>query len=843
MRLGSTNGSGTEDFRSVIDDLTVANKRLKLKLKKYERLYNDHLQEEKLFEVRFHGLPDHKKKELEDTLRRFASELDDGATTDYPQISSYAPALGQQKTASSTSQFAESGYASMSASGPNSSMPSHHPSNSADDRRKRSKSQYSRQQQSIQSYLHDIPLGLFPKSNASMTDKSKKKMVVRRLEQIFAGKGSVPGIHPQPIQQEEVAQLAANADRQEREATGQNFKPEGLRVARILYERDNVEEVDGPSQALQELRSNLHIGERDFASSGSPDQRPTRPLDLDPFRAQVPVENMNYIRHLGFTPPNMDTGAAPDDGHGWLYLNLLINMAQLHTLNVTPEYVKDALHEYSSHLELSRDGRKIRWKGGLDVTKHSSDSSTGCSPYDYYNDDGMSPLKRLETECSRDTNDTQLDPEQRARQLARAKRENERNKFAYTPMFFRKEESDEEEDLYDFDKDSGNSPQPLQPAGGSSGVGSSAVQNGPSLKKRRDDGPMIFYTKAKFCTDLSGDRLGASLIAPGAYSTVTSHPVGVPSPALSPSHGASAMTEPRGALDSTPIDVDSNSSSSSTGYFGFSPAPLQLDSGNNTPAFVDFKASGLGGVLPEDNFSIRVRRSQTQTSPSVPTTHHRSIAYPRQILDALGKRSSPGPTNSQHVIKEQLISASRQSLPSSTLPPASYLPFDSTSSGDGDSDLDSDASSEADSESGAGPATALQLLNMSPVRGHQYKGSDAESNEESEYSDDSDDGSIDLLATARQLDPNMVRTQEREYDAALADRLAEDIATGSSAANTGGGGGSGFNSPSDGAGVAAGTARVAGGRPSLAKLKRARTSDAMGLQAGAKGLKSLKTGE
>src|SRR6266700_6675017 len=65
MRLG-TEGSSTEDFRSVIDDLTVANKKLKQKLRKYEKLYDAHLQEEKLFEVRFHGLPDHKKKELEE---------------------------------------------------------------------------------------------------------------------------------------------------------------------------------------------------------------------------------------------------------------------------------------------------------------------------------------------------------------------------------------------------------------------------------------------------------------------------------------------------------------------------------------------------------------------------------------------------------------------------------------------------------------------------------------------------------------------------------------------------------------------------------------------------------
>jgi hypothetical protein len=202
----------------VIDDLTIANKRLRHKLKKYERVHDDHLAAEKLFEVRFHGLPDHKKKELEDTLRQFAAGLDESAT-EYPSIASCAPPLEKQKTVSSTSRFAESGYASMSASGQNSSAPSNQASNLPDDSRKNSRSAYNHQQQSIQSFLHDIPAGLRPNSNVPMSETTKKKLIVRRLEQIFAGKKSVPGIHPQPMQQEEVAQSAATADRVQKVAS------------------------------------------------------------------------------------------------------------------------------------------------------------------------------------------------------------------------------------------------------------------------------------------------------------------------------------------------------------------------------------------------------------------------------------------------------------------------------------------------------------------------------------------------------------------------------------------------------------------------------------------------
>lgn len=832
-----TDGSSTEDFRSVIDDLTVANKKLKKKLRKYERVHDSRLQEDKLFEVRFHALPDHKKKELEETLQKFAAGLDDEAYSDYPQIQAQVPALEHQKSASSTSRFAESGYASMSLSGQNSSATSNQASNQAsnhpEDNRKMTRSAYNRQQQTIQSYLHDIPLGLLPNSNVPMTDKSKKKLVVRRLEQIFAGKQSMPGAHSQPLQQEEVAQSAATADREQREATGRQQRPEGLRVARILPEQSFDGERSETGEALLRHRPGLHIGEQDFTGSGSPDQRPTRPLDLDLYRAQVPFENMDYIRHLGFTPPDMYTGEVPQEDHGWIYLNLLINMAQLHTLNVTPEFVKDALTDYSSHLELSRDGRKIRWKGGLDVTRDSSDSPSDGN----YGDSSVpytSPSKHLRTGGSGESTDPQFDSEQKARKMARANREKERNKFAYTPMFFRKEESEDDESSYGFDAESsGTSLQPPAYTGNSSGFTNTVVHGG-SLSRKRDNGPMIFYTKAKFCTDLSGDRTGTSLM-PGAYEPISSHPLGVtslPSVAAQRVHG---LTEPRGPMDATPMEAQSNNSSHtvmSDEDFGFSPATLSNDtSGSDSPADVmDFEVSGLGGVHPEDNFSIRVRRAQLPTVSSA-LTRRRSSAYPQKIMEALTTSLSRTSPPSPRVIKEEIISASRKTLPTSELPPASFLPFDSTSSGDVDSDLDSDVSSEADSESGEGPATALQILNINPDENMDASDSDSEA---SQYSEDTDDGSVDFLATARQLDPNTIRTQEREYDAALADRLAEEIVAGSSAATAGGG--SGFNSPANliglkhgGSSITKNASITSGSLSSRSQLKRSRTSESNGL--------------
>lgn len=809
---GRTNSESIEDFRSVIDDLTVANKRLKQKLKKYEKLHDSHLQDEKLFEVRFHGLPDHKKRELEETLRKFASDLDSKSEQSYPAISSHPATFDTQKTASS--RFAESGYASMS--GPNSnSAQSNQPSNTASntewDRRRLAKMNYSQQQQSIQSYLHDIPHGLLPKSHhAPMTDKSKKKLVVRRLEQIFAGKRSVPGSHPQPMQQEEVAQSAATADRRAKEAAGQHSRTEGHREARIMPVRADDEDISGRQEALQKLRPSLQINEQDFTGSGSPDQRPTRPLDLDIYRAQVPSDNMDYIRHLGFTPPDMMTEDSPEDGHGWIYLNLLINMAQLHTLSVTPDFVKDAVTEYSWMFELSHDGRKIRWRGGPDVTLSSTGSSSEYLGNDSPLDDfGTSKASRKYANPDGSASSgPSVNPERVAQRLARKQKEKERNQFSYTPLFFHKDDSDDEAHSYSLDMGSSrNSPYQPQQVGESSGLGSSAMRSS-SSRRRRNDGPMIFYSKAEFCTDLTADSRGIASHTSDSYQNVTSRPIGVPTSYFDGVHRpSSSVTERRGPLETTSMmDMDSKDGShisSSSEDMNFSPDTLKDDNGTESPDVVEFEASGLGGVHPEDNFSIRVRRSQqSQTTPATASAaRRRTLLYPAKILEALNEGpsredASSSPKQQQHVIKEQILSASRKALPNSELPPASYLPFDSASSGDVDSDLESDVSSSLSTNSSSddvGPMTAFHLLNVSPPHREFSVASENSHSSSGESDGDASDGSVDFLATARQMDPHTVIASEREYDAALANRFAEEIPAGSSAAT--GGRGSGFNTP------------------------------------------------
>jgi hypothetical protein len=865
----ATDSSSNGDFRSVIDDLTIANKKLKQKLRQYEKVHDAHMEKDKLFEVKFHGLPHHKKKELEETLRKFAAGLD--GSGDMPEMpsSSYAPMLNKETTGSSMSRFAESGYASMSASGQHSSALSNQTSNLNVDNSKQSKSAYNRQQQSIQSYLHDIPRGLLGENNTHMSDKSRKKMVVRRLEQIFAGKRSTPGGHPHPMQQEEVAQSAATADRREREATGRDLRPEGLREALIMSDGDDDDEAAPQNEALQQIPALHHVSQQDFAGTASPNQRPTRPLDLDPYRAQVPVANMNYIRHLGFSPPDMRWGNPQEVGHGWLYLNLLINMAQLHTLNVTPDFVKDALVEYSTMLELSNDGRRVRWRGGLDLTKDICDSSPeyeGSTTAYNKTPGSRSPLKRTLAETSGESSESYVDSEHQARKRARAEQEARMDKFMYKPVVFRGDSSSEDAEYGNtsIHSSASNSYENLEQNGDSSGLGSSTMPSAPR-KNRHDDGPIIFYRKAKFCTDLTGDRPGASLTNPEAYRVITNHPVGALS-AREP--GSLANGGELRAFLTDCFEIDSKDGSqtegtqtpSSAGNIGFSPNSLMNDARTDNHDVMDFKVSGLGGVQPEDNFCIQVQRSQVPTM-STPAPGRRSSIYPKNISDILNEHSSSNPGFSvtdkpQPMVKQDITSASHKNLPSSKLPEASFLQSGSPLGGWGwdsdsgsDSDTGSDISSEAEptnSENG-GPSTSLHLPSIQPKSTNFEADLSDEPEDGSDYSDDSDE-SIDLLATARQQDPATIRAYEREYDAAIADRLAEEIVAGSSAATAGGG--SGFNTPADGRIEHIGSAQKL--RPSPASdsasglnknMKRTRTSESVLSLAktGSKGSKSQRT--
>lgn len=644
----AAHSSSADDYRSVIDDLTVENKRLKEELKRYKQYGPDPLRKDKLFEIKFHGLPNKKKRELEATLRDFASSLE-GSTTSSQQRKKSSKHVSRVQGTSLTSKHAssssshsrpvDSAYASMS-TGPSST--GQNASSSSIGRPSLGRAGSSAEQK-VESYLQDIPEGLLPR-HIAMTDKEKKKLVVRRLEQLFTGRfgGRNKGprreqpIPPQSGLDSHISSggvISAPPQLAGRHATTQD---EPHREARIQFHESGKQSNSrgelsatystgdnetGETRTGSGSGSNEHSGNDNSPQNGDlPEQRATRPLDLDPDRVQNPSENMQYIRHLGVTAPEFvsQTKFRPQDvsmdADGWIHLNLLCNLAQLHIVNVTPDYIRQAVSERSAKFQLSRDGRKIRWRGGTEGTKFSSDSSGDSSQRspetegtDGSNEDGQRKRQKTSAQTSAHSSkgQTKLGPQTSASSKS----------FHYKPMFVHNQSSSADTSMDETGSQASygaveNSNLNSRSTGFVSGSGSSP------RKKRRRDGGIIYYTGAPFCLDLSGD--------PGDTSPTTHLTSSGQEQETSQANEEKpnfVRTESGSSLPYRPlVDIPQN-----TGLDGALEEEYVMDEGDMSdveeygfcwcehperpqlnPLQACLEPCGLGGITPEDHFAVLV---------------------------------------------------------------------------------------------------------------------------------------------------------------------------------------------------------------------------------------------
>lgn len=792
--------SNSEDFRSVIDDLTVQNQKLKKKLKKYEELHCSHLQEEKLFEVRIHGLAAHRKRELEETLRNFASSVEEenpespGQIIPLQLLTPAHPLATQSKSppsSTSASKQIDSAYASMSGQ-TGWSHPQLHDQHGED-----RTGQATQAKEQIRSYLHDIPGLLMPKHSKGISDRSKSKLVVKRLEQIFTGKGTASRRHKQSHQQQEVSHSAARDNRQE--ARGRRITREGMREARILPSHAElpVETLSETNLASHESRRSSNDGDdsaRDMNASRdvSPEQRPTRPLDLDLHRAQVPSDNIEYIRHLGLASPTKDPNEVSEE-NDWVYLNLLISMAQLHTLNVTPEFIRHAIADFSAKIELSADGTKIRWRGGTDGTRMTSDSDGSEDvTKSKSTETSLSVSKRgsfadLSEAQNSHTGQTPVAPESSAASAIGAKRRpvtlaqgQDGGKLQYKPLFFHTAPSEEDDDSDRTTKESSSSWRG-NGTGRNSGLnsGSHGIRESEARlrKQNQGNGPIIFYNKARFCTDLSGDRGSANFDA-DAYHRYTEHPIGCSSPSTPDDEDEDERTDKSllRSRNSTEVAIVGHTTIRSA--LDLEDLKSCISDCEGSPIPIDMEASGLGGIQVEDNFVVKVQvrhgdKSKKQAphklSPfSTPRSHIRRMLHrlPQRNLDIFREETKEIPRSQPLPLKMEIISAVKRILPPSPLPGPSYK-HSTTDDDDDDDEEENETSSGNENRVLAPPRRSVD----EPVGSRPadfFIGSSSSETQESSYfstaSGSDDDSSIDLLAQARLLDPDLVAAQEREFD-------------------------------------------------------------------------------
>ena len=547
-----------------------------------------------------------------------------------------------------------------------------------------------------------------------MIEVKKMKLVVRRLEQLFTGgEAAVVGGDRRVMDQQDISNLAAAEEQEARLLAGEQIDIEGNRQASLM----------------SSPRSNNQFIDSELVTADEPEQRPTRPLDLDPQREQVPEDNIEYLTHMtesSFKGISMQGG--------WVYLNLIINLAQLHTINVTPPFIKKAIAAASSRLELSPDGKMVRWKGkpsrDFDSSSASGGSSggggTGGSAGGTSSEQspgsgsaaGRDGSSGSESRLGGTSGRASFGPAVTPRSTL------ELHKFHYRPLFARSQ-SFEDDSSSAFTSDTDSQEQKRSSSGESRGTGS----------KKSDTGPIIYYKGGGFCTDLSSQPLREDDESIGeespsrCYVRATTRPLGSrlrcpPSPSTkdeSPLYRAEMVVPEDDVME---IDRDDQG----TVLLEFSPQfPATSEAVSPSPPVpIEFEASGIGGVLPADNFAINCEtkyylfpdnhgRLPISKSRALKSRLHRRFSHriPKASIDAFhddgnATDSSVGSTESKasksprlahkRLLRHELLSANTQILPPSSLPPASYIftgaSDDSSSNGETDDDAPRSSGSE-----------------------------------------------------------------------------------------------------------------------------------------------------
>ncbi|KAM0746729.1 hypothetical protein T439DRAFT_329432 [Meredithblackwellia eburnea MCA 4105] len=102
---------------------------------------------------------------------------------------------------------------------------------------------------------------------------------------------------------------------------------------------------------------------------------PSPPGTLNAEPSPLPAHsssNTHYLREMLKAPPSSSSNSASASSTSrstiaspWLYLNLLLNFAGVHRLNVSIAFVRQALRTKSRYIEVSDDGSKVRWLGPM----------------------------------------------------------------------------------------------------------------------------------------------------------------------------------------------------------------------------------------------------------------------------------------------------------------------------------------------------------------------------------------------------------------------------------------------------------------------------------------------
>lgn len=506
------------------------------------------------------------------------------------------------------------------------------------------------------------------------------KLVVRKLEQLFTGGEAVVG-DLCVMQQQDISNLAAAEEHEAKVLAGEQIDCEGAREASLMSPPHNINNNNGN-------RYSTDSESRESPSGGEEpeEQRPTRPIDLDPQREQVAEINIEYLTHM---TESSTKGLA--EGSGWVYLNLIINLAQLHTINVTPPFIKKAIAAASNRLELSSDGNMVRWRvGGLDAPNSwNSGSVSGTGGSGSCEQSPQTSSGRKTVDQFESVNGSGSMPANHGTTKAHGGAE---HGFHYKPIFARSQSFEDDSSSCDTTTDT----DPDRAKRSSSGE-----SRGTNIK---DQGPIIFYKGGGFCTDLSSQPLREEDEAMGNYSQpiryvrASSRPLGSTShnpPPPSTKYESPLFRQGTAFSDADVMQIDRDD----PGVLDFSPQFTAISPDSHAPPF-EFEASGIGGVQPADNFAINCQTRHYLLSDNhgrLPVSRSRALkpSLQKKLLHRIPKAAievfydqdenmtglSAASSEStgfkkqrgRRLLHHEVLSAKTLKLPPSSLPPASYI--------------------------------------------------------------------------------------------------------------------------------------------------------------------------
>ena len=635
----STVSNTHQDLENLIEDLTKENARLQKALRRCE-LFRDSLPKSNaLFELKVYGLSSERKRHLEGILQDFCTGID--ASEDVPSRASSTAAANRQRLSSPPDQQ----YSTLHTTELNTVDSAYASASSSDAKAKSTPKRI---------VGHNIT-----KSRA-MTDEEMKAEVVKRLEHLFQG------WHPS---ENHTGSTSSATTLFHQVPNVEDPTEDGRREAQILSKSKSVVQTSNQSHSTKRGCSN---SPSDEVCTSQLTQRPTRPTELDPNREQNTADNVQYIRHLGLSMQHVNS-TQPHNvaGSEWLYLNLVINMAQLHMMNVTPDFVRSAIIDLSTKFEMSEDGRCVRWTGGAPA---QLDRIPGIDhePYNAY--------KHAESMCRRKRRKVEVD-----NVIPVAPEDSDLRHFqgpaGYKPLF------------------SHQQPSPYSASAIGYRVGcdqsSKATPHIGLSQQTHEPGSMMFYSDMQAYVDYSGDTQAVASALNSNMDTQKqwSHPLGI---TCSKNDGRRVACSPMissrkryweviGELSrDTPIadqsDIDCHDIT-----FPYETGVASL------PLLMEFNASGTGGTRPADHFVVRVkcshhekRRSNTlakdrfsrsRVSGYLHANSRSSLETPRAT--AMGKLpehvvTDNGPSG-EYEIEGKIISEEMERLEPSKLPsPLAY---------------------------------------------------------------------------------------------------------------------------------------------------------------------------